>query len=97
MGFIIAGCYADLASSAHVAAFMVVYGILMFQVFTTLLRPELLASAEALQLALDLLSERKIFSNNLLEILTTAETQGGRLRERQAQLSIPEALATFDW
>ncbi|OJJ78654.1 uncharacterized protein ASPGLDRAFT_70634 [Aspergillus glaucus CBS 516.65] len=68
-----------------------------FRVFTTLLRPELLASAEARQLALELLDKRKIFSNDLLDILVTAEAQGGWLTEDQAKTFIPQALATFSW
>lgn len=68
-----------------------------FRVFTTLLRPELLASVEARQLALELLDKRKIFSNALLDILATAEAQGGRLTDDQAKTFIPQALATFSW
>ncbi|KAJ5357019.1 hypothetical protein N7517_011628 [Penicillium concentricum] len=68
-----------------------------FRVFTTLLRPELLASAESRRLALELLDKREIFSDALLGILTTAEAQCGRLTEIQAKIFIPEALATFSW
>ncbi|PLB48788.1 DUF1338 domain protein [Aspergillus steynii IBT 23096] len=68
-----------------------------FRVFTTLLRPELLASHEARELSLSLLGQRKIFSHGLFDILDVAESQGGRLNARQAETFIPEALATFGW
>ncbi|KAJ5100140.1 hypothetical protein N7532_007141 [Penicillium argentinense] len=68
-----------------------------FRVFTTLLRPELLASEEARQLSLELLEKRNIFSTFLLNLLDVAEKQGGRLKEEQAETFIQEALTTFRW
>ncbi|KAH7463503.1 Uncharacterized protein FOMA001_g18159 [Fusarium oxysporum f. sp. matthiolae] len=68
-----------------------------FRVFTTLLRPELLASEEARKLSLALLGERKIFTDKLLELLDTAESQGGRLTSSEAEIFIPQALLTFSW
>ncbi|KAI8651075.1 DUF1338 domain-containing protein [Fusarium keratoplasticum] len=68
-----------------------------FRVFTTLLRPELLASEEARELSLTLLGGRKIFTDKLLELLDRAESQGGRLDKDQAEVFIPQALLTFSW
>lgn len=68
-----------------------------FRVFTTLLRPELLASEEARKLSLALLGERKIFTDQLLELLDAAESQGGQLNRSQAESFIPQALLTFSW
>ncbi|KAK7409284.1 hypothetical protein QQX98_008524 [Neonectria punicea] len=68
-----------------------------FRVFTTLLRPELLASEEARKLSLALLGERKIFTDRLLELLNIAESQGGKLTKDQAEVFIPQALLTFSW
>ncbi|KAF7557781.1 hypothetical protein G7Z17_g446 [Cylindrodendrum hubeiense] len=68
-----------------------------FRVFTTLLRPELLVSEEARNLSLELLGQREIFTDKLLEMLSTAELQNGRLTEPQAEVFIPEALLTFSW
>lgn len=68
-----------------------------FRVFTTLLRPELLASEEARKLSLALLGERKIFTDELLELLDAAESQGGKLTSSQAETFIPQALLTFSW
>ncbi|KAM0540811.1 hypothetical protein ACHAPJ_013499 [Fusarium lateritium] len=68
-----------------------------FRVFTTLLRPELLASEEARKLSLALLGERKIFTDKLLELLDTAESQEGQLTRSQAEIFIPQALLTFSW
>ncbi|EEU44593.1 uncharacterized protein NECHADRAFT_48843 [Fusarium vanettenii 77-13-4] len=68
-----------------------------FRVFTTLLRPELLASEEARKLSLTLLGGRKIFTDKLLGLLDRAESQGGRLDKYQAEVFIPQALFTFSW
>ena len=67
-----------------------------FRVFTTLLRPELIASEEARRLSLELLGKRDIFSDLLLETLDKAEKQGG-LKEEQTEIFIKEALRTFSW
>ncbi|KAH6959908.1 hypothetical protein BKA56DRAFT_637393 [Ilyonectria sp. MPI-CAGE-AT-0026] len=68
-----------------------------FRVFTTLLRPELLASEDARMLSLTLLGERKIFTDKLLELLDTAEAQQGNLTYDQAENFVPQALLTFSW
>ncbi|KAH7123454.1 hypothetical protein B0J13DRAFT_455652 [Dactylonectria estremocensis] len=68
-----------------------------FRVFTTLLRPELLASEDARMLSLTLLGERKIFTDELLELLDTAEAQKGKLTHDQAENFVPQALLTFSW
>ncbi|KAH8896731.1 DUF1338-domain-containing protein [Thozetella sp. PMI_491] len=67
-----------------------------FRVFTTLLRPELIRSDEARMLALNLLSKRQIFSDELLRMLNVAEYQDG-LHPEQAEVFIREALHTFSW
>ncbi|KAM3444729.1 hypothetical protein NHJ13734_001079 [Beauveria thailandica] len=68
-----------------------------FRVFTTLLRSELLASERARNLSKALLSRRNIFSDTLLRMLDTAESQDGHLTEQQAEIFITEALRTFSW
>ncbi|KAJ3539316.1 hypothetical protein NM208_g5537 [Fusarium decemcellulare] len=68
-----------------------------FRVFTTLLRPELLVSEDARKLSLQLLNERKIFTDKLLDLVATAEIQSGKLTPDQAEVFIPQALLTFSW
>ncbi|KPM42716.1 Uncharacterized protein YdcJ [Neonectria ditissima] len=68
-----------------------------FRIFTTLLRPELLASADSRKLALTLLGERKIFTDELLSLLEVAEAQGNSLNHDQAEIFIQQALLTFSW
>ncbi|KUL84575.1 hypothetical protein ZTR_08775 [Talaromyces verruculosus] len=68
-----------------------------FRVFTTLLRPELIRSPAAHDLALQLLARRNIFSQELLRILDVANAQAGRFRVHQAEIFIREALRTFSW
>ncbi|KXH27021.1 hypothetical protein CSIM01_12596 [Colletotrichum simmondsii] len=69
-----------------------------FRVFTTLLRPELLKSGSARAVALELLSKRNIFSDALLELLSTAEEcQDGRLTPEQGERFVVEAIRTFSW
>jgi uncharacterized glyoxalase superfamily metalloenzyme YdcJ len=48
-----------------------------FRFFTSLLRPELVLNTMARQLAMDLLSQRNIFSSELLNILQIAEEEQG--------------------
>ncbi|KAI1360223.1 DUF1338-domain-containing protein [Xylaria arbuscula] len=67
-----------------------------FRVFTTLLRPDLLRSDAARNLALKLLSQRQIFSSELTRILDVVE-QKGRLSPEEAVIFIHEALKTFSW
>lgn len=68
-----------------------------FRVFTTLLRPELIRSPTAHDLALQLLGRRNIFSQELLRMLDLANTQAGQFRVHQAEIFIREALRTFSW
>jgi uncharacterized glyoxalase superfamily metalloenzyme YdcJ len=52
----------------------------------------------ARQLATDLLSQRNIFSSELLNILRIAEEkQSRRLTRKQAKIWIREAMHTFSW
>ncbi|ETS74070.1 hypothetical protein PFICI_13936 [Pestalotiopsis fici W106-1] len=68
-----------------------------FRIFTTLLRPELVQSDAARDLALRLLSERNIFSQQLMQMLKVAEHQDHRLDCQQGEVFIREALRTFCW
>lgn len=68
-----------------------------FRVFTTLLRPDLIRSAAAHDLALKLLERRNIFSQELLRMLDIANAQAGQFRVHQAEIFIREALRTFSW
>lgn len=69
-----------------------------FRVFTTLLRPQLLGSSKARDLAMRLLEQRQIFSEALLELLDTVEThQHGRLKSSQGELLVNEAVRSFSW
>lgn len=84
-----------------------------FRVFTTLLRPDLLTSTTAREIALRLLSKRQIFSSTLRNLLDIAEaaaaapsssssstsspSQGGRLTPAQAEVFVTEALRSFSW
>lgn len=66
-----------------------------FRMFTTLLRPELLAPS-ARELAMWLLSRRSIFSPALMELIDVGETQHGFTPE-QGTAFIAEAMKTFMW
>lgn len=68
-----------------------------FRVFTTLLRPELVRSDKARELASQLLARRRIFTQELIETLEIAESQDSLLQPRQAEVFIREALKTFSW
>lgn len=68
-----------------------------FGVFRILLRPELLFSDEVRNLSLNLLGDRKIFTDKPVGMLSTAESQNGRLIGRQAEMFVPEGLLTFSW
>lgn len=68
-----------------------------FRIFTTLLRPDLIQSEVAKDLASRLLSERNIFSQELMQILDNAEHQDNRLDFEQSEIFIREALQTFRW
>lgn len=68
-----------------------------FRVFTSLLRADLLNSDRARDAALSLLTQRQIFTAELLRLLEVAEAQDGRLTSSQADVFIQEALHTFRW
>ncbi|RAH46067.1 DUF1338 domain protein [Aspergillus brunneoviolaceus CBS 621.78] len=68
-----------------------------FRVFTTLLRPELLASEVAREQAISLLRQKEIFTDKLLKLLDVAEAQHHRLTREQAAVFVPEALRSFSW
>lgn len=68
-----------------------------FRVFTTLLRPDLLTSTTAREIALRLLSRRQIFSSTLRNLLDIAESAQGRLAPAQAEVFVTEALRSFSW
>ncbi|KAG5802698.1 hypothetical protein H9Q74_010502 [Fusarium xylarioides] len=68
-----------------------------FRVFTTLLRPELIAIAETRELALKLLSRRHIFSGRLLDLINCAERQNWLLPMSEVEEFIFEAMKTFSW
>ncbi|KAK2788411.1 hypothetical protein FQN52_005838 [Onygenales sp. PD_12] len=68
-----------------------------FRVFTTILRPELLQSDAARNVALGLLEKRQIFTDELLEVLDIGEGQKNRLTHAQAEIFITQALRSFSW
>ncbi|KAJ5022940.1 hypothetical protein J3E71DRAFT_356812 [Bipolaris maydis] len=68
-----------------------------FRIFTSLLRPELIHDGEAKDMALELLSRRSIFSDELIGMIEEAEGQGGRLQARHAEPFVREAMKTFGW
>lgn len=67
-----------------------------FRVFTSLLRPELIADAALREQAQSILGERKIFTGRCLELIALAESQGG-LSLDDADEFVSEALETFRW
>ncbi|KAL4733126.1 hypothetical protein BDV11DRAFT_210454 [Aspergillus similis] len=70
----------------------------LFRVFTTLLQPELLKSTAARDIAMTILSKRRIFTNKLLKLLDVVESQqGGRVTAPQAESFIAQAMLTFGW
>ncbi|OAA63169.1 DUF1338 domain protein [Cordyceps fumosorosea ARSEF 2679] len=60
-----------------------------FRVFTTPLRPKLLASARARELSKTLLARRNIFSDGLLRMLDAADSLAGHLTRAQAAVRSP--------
>ncbi|SHL44164.1 2-oxoadipate dioxygenase/decarboxylase HglS [Halomonas caseinilytica] len=67
-----------------------------FRVFTSLLRLELIESAELRERAADILAERDIFTPGARELIELSERQGG-LTDEQADRFVAEALETFRW
>lgn len=69
-----------------------------FRMFTTLLRPELLASFDARELAMQLLKKRRIFSDTLLDLVDLVEMQqNGHPTYEQGDLLVREAIRSFSW
>jgi uncharacterized glyoxalase superfamily metalloenzyme YdcJ len=66
-----------------------------FRVFTTVLRPELLAD-ETRSLAASLVQKRQLFSPQLLELVSLEESQGG-LTAKQGEQLVAEAMEIFRW
>ncbi|KAH8675074.1 hypothetical protein BGZ61DRAFT_458253 [Ilyonectria robusta] len=68
-----------------------------FRVFTSVLRPELIKDPRARDLALELLSKRNIFSDELMQLLSIGDAQNGRLTPNQGRRLVAEAMKTFSW
>ncbi|KGE77908.1 2-oxoadipate dioxygenase/decarboxylase HglS [Halomonas salina] len=67
-----------------------------FRLFTSLLRLELIESAELRERAAAILAERDIFTPEARELIALAERQGG-LTDEQADRFVTAALETFRW
>ncbi|GAA3897363.1 VOC family protein [Halomonas cibimaris] len=67
-----------------------------FRVFTSLLRPELIASDALRQQALALLDARDIFTPGVKTLIERCEVRGG-LDDADADAFVAEALETFRW
>ncbi|MET0257871.1 MAG: VOC family protein [Methylobacterium sp.] len=67
-----------------------------FRVFTSLLRLDLIADEALRREAAAILSRRAIFTPGAIELIETAERQGGLTRP-QAERFVREALETFRW
>ncbi|KAH7127498.1 hypothetical protein EDB81DRAFT_143508 [Dactylonectria macrodidyma] len=68
-----------------------------FRVFTSVLRPELIKDRRARDLALELLSNRNIFTDELMQLLSLGDAQSGRLTPDQGHRLVTEAMKTFSW
>lgn len=102
MGMVPVGYY-DLSSAGvpvHSTAFRPIQAPSLaanpFRVFTSLLRPELIADASLREQAISILKGRKIFTERCLELIALAEAQGG-LNLEDADEFVSEALETFRW
>jgi len=67
-----------------------------FRVFTSLLRLELVEDTTLRQQAEDILSTRRIFTQEVLDLINRAEDQGG-LDTTQADRFVAAAIETFRW
>lgn len=67
-----------------------------FRLFTSLLRLELIESAELRERAATILAQRDIFTPEARELIALAEHQGG-LTDEQAERFVTAALETFRW
>lgn len=68
-----------------------------FRIFTSLLRPDLIANEATRKLALDCLAKRDIFTKECVELVKKAEAQGRKLSREEAPVFVKEALETFRW
>ena len=68
-----------------------------FRIFTSLLRPDLIADVSTRELALKCLERRQIFSQEALGMLDKAEGDGGRLLAEEAASFVQAVLHTFRW
>ena len=68
-----------------------------FRIFTSLLRPDLIADEATRKLALECLAKRDICTKRCVELVKKAETQDGRLCKEDAEVFVKEALETFRW
>ncbi|GGD74499.1 VOC family protein [Croceicoccus mobilis] len=67
-----------------------------FRVFTSLLRPELIADEDLSAQALDILASRRIVSDECMALVEKAEAEGG-LNDSDAQRFVAAALEIFRW
>ena len=67
-----------------------------FRVFTSLLRLELIESAELRAFAESVLAQRSIFTPQALSLIAQCEAQGG-LNQQDADMFVEQALETFRW
>lgn len=67
-----------------------------FRVFTSLLRLDLIEDAGLRERARQILGDRRIFTDEALDLLDRAETDGG-LAERDAMRFVAQVLETFRW
>lgn len=96
--------YYDLSTSGipvHATAFRPVEQASLdknpFRIFTSLLRPNLIADEATRKLALECLAKRDIFTEKCVELVKQAEAQGGRISQEAAAVFVKEALETFRW
>lgn len=68
-----------------------------FRIFTSLLRPDLIADEATRKLALECLSKRDIFTAKCVGLVQKAESQDGKLSAEDALVFVQEALETFRW
>ncbi len=67
-----------------------------FRIFTSLLRPELIADVDLRREAAAILARRQIFTPRCLRLVETFEREGG-LEAAQAREFVSEAVETFRW
>lgn len=98
--------YYDLSTSGlpvHATAFRPIaqasLDVNPFRIFTSLLRPELIADPATRELALSTLAKRNIFSPTCVALVEKAESpeNNGRLTVNDSILFVESALETFKW